>query len=228
MTRTSILLILSAGGTAITHALIPDHWLPFVLMARMQRWSLRRAALLTGLAGLLHVVMSIILGLAAVLIGAGSARSLAEKAGRPLESLAGLLLVIFGVAYGVLSHLREARAHAHGGAAHGGGALHAHGHLLSRFARGTRTGAALVTIIGISPCALLAPILFAAAAEGPGPMAAAALSFALCTVLTMVGLVAGALHGMRRFDLPFFTRWGDLASGLLLAAIGVALMLGER
>jgi ABC-type nickel/cobalt efflux system permease component RcnA len=222
VTRTSILLILSAGGTAITHALIPDHWLPFVLMARMQSWSVRRAALLTGLAGLLHVLMSIVLGAAAILLGSGSARDLAERAGRPLESLAGLLLVIFGLAYGILSHVREARAHSGGPSE----AVHAHGHLLSRWLGRTRTGAALVLIVGISPCALLAPILFAAAAEGPGPVAGAALAFAGGTVVTMIVVVAIALHGMRRIELRFFTRWGDLASGLLLAVIGAALMLG--
>jgi hypothetical protein len=227
VTRTSILLILSACGTAITHALIPDHWLPFVLMGRVQRWTVRRAALLTGLAGLLHVLMSIALGAVAILVGSGSAQRLAERAGRPLAAIAGLLLLVFGVAYGVLSHLREARAHARGGAP-GGGPVHAHGHLLSHWMRRTRTGAALVVIVGISPCALLAPILFAAAAEGPAPVAAAALAFAACTVLTMLAVVAVAMHGMRRFDLPFFTRYGDLASGLLLAVLGAVLMLGER
>lgn len=227
MTRTSILLVLSACSTAITHALIPDHWLPFVLMARLQKWSVRRAALLTGLAGLLHVLMSVVLGALAILIGSGSAQRLAERVGRPLESLAGLLLVVFGLAYGILSHVREARAHGRGGRHGEPDGMHAHGHLLARWMRHSRTGAALVVIVGISPCALLAPILFAAAADGPTPVAAAALAFASCTVLTMVVVVSLALHGMRRFELSFFTRWGDLASGLLLAAIGVALMLAE-
>jgi hypothetical protein len=226
VTRTSILLVLSAGGTAIVHALIPDHWLPFVLMARTQRWEKRRAVLLTGLAGLLHVLTSMVLGAMAILLGAGEVREVAERSGHRLEFLSGLLLVLFGAAYGALSYLREARAHA---GDRGGGAptLHTHGHLLSGWLKRNSTGAALVVIVGISPCALLAPILFAAAPEGALPVTAAALAFAVCTVGTTVAVVGVALHGMRRFDLPFFGRYGDLLSGALLAAIGLGLMLAE-
>src|SRR5438093_1313983 len=60
VTRTAFLLLLSSCSTAIIHALIPDHWLPFVLMSRVERWSERRAAALTGVAGLLHVLVPIL------------------------------------------------------------------------------------------------------------------------------------------------------------------------
>ncbi len=32
---------------------------------------------------------------------------------------------------------------------------------------------------------------------------------------------------MRRLDLPFFTRYGDLISGALVSAVGLVLMLHE-
>lgn len=228
MTSTSVLLFLSSCSTAITHALIPDHWLPFVLLSQSQRWSDRRTAVLTGLAGLLHVLMSIVLGGLAIAAGSGSAQDLAERAGRPIGFLAGLLLLLFGLAYGLWSHLRESRAHASpGNPAARPGHVHAHGHLLERWFRGALTGGALVVIIGISPCALLAPILFAAWSEGPGAILAAALGFALCTIGTMVGATLFARHGMRRLEFPFLTRYGDLISGAMLAAIGVFLMLFE-
>jgi hypothetical protein len=228
VTSTSILLLLSSCSTAITHALIPDHWLPFVLLSRAQRWSDRRTAVLTGLAGLLHVLMSIVLGGAAIAAGSGSAKDLAELAGRPVGYLAGLLLLFFGLAYGLWSYLRESRAHARAAVpgerpVH----VHAHGHLLERWFRGALTGGALVVIIGMSPCALLAPILFAAWSEGTGAVLAAALGFTLCTIGTMIGTTLFAVHGMRRLDFPFLTRYGDLISGFMLAAIGVFLMCVE-
>lgn len=229
MTGTAVLLVLSSCATAVIHALIPDHWLPFVLLSRSQGWGERRTALLTGLAGLLHVTMSVVAGALAIALGATSARGLAERAGRSLGFLSGLLLVLFGVAYGVWAHLREARVHGHGTArAAGQGGLHAHGHLLERWFRGAVTGGALVVIIGISPCALLAPILFAASTEGWTVIALAALGFASCTIGTMVGVTLFATRGMRRFDLPFFTRYGDLTSGALIAGIGLVLMALER
>jgi nickel/cobalt transporter (NicO) family protein len=240
VTSTAILLFLSSCATAVIHALIPDHWLPFLLMSRSQGWSERRTATLTGLAGFLHVLMSIVVGALVILLGATSARGLAERAGQSLEFLAGLFLLVFGLVYGIWAHLREAQVHARPprtrqgepeaggpGTLHTHGHLHGHGHLLERWFREAVSGGALVVIIGISPCALLAPILFAASTEGPGALLAAALGFATCTIVTMVTVTLFARRGMRRFELPFFTRYGDLISGVLIAIIGLLIMRFE-
>jgi len=226
---TGILLFLSSCTTAIIHALIPDHWLPFVLMARTERWSDRRTVLLVALAGLIHVLVSFAVAAAAILLGSSPAQQLAQGAGTSLELLAGVLLVLFGLIYGVGAHYREARAHSHRESVskeptpH----IHAHGHLLERWFHGALSAGALVAIIGVSPCVLLQPILFGAAAQGPLVMVAAATGFAVCTLGTMVGVTMAAGRGMRRLELPFFTRYGDLLSGLLIAGIGLYVIVQE-
>jgi nickel/cobalt transporter (NicO) family protein len=234
---TAVLLFLSSCSTAIIHALIPDHWLPFALMGRAQAWSERRTLLLAGLTGIVHVTVSIVVGIAIVLTGSDQARKVAERLGASVETLGGGLLIAFGLAYGLWAHARERRAHAshHAHAAgaaghevHPGLPLHAHGHLLSRWAGGALTGAALVAVIGISPCVLFQPILFAAAAAGTGAAVAAAAGFATCTVGTMIVVTWVALRGMRHLSLGFFTRYGDLLSGLIIAALGVAVIVGNH
>ena len=233
MTRSALLLFLSSCSTAVIHALIPDHWLPFVLMSRTERWSERRAAALTGLAGFLHVVVTLLAGALTILVGSATVEGLAQRTGRSLGSLIGLLLVVFGASYGLFRHLREARVHAaaSAGAATPGDppAAHvlAHVHLLERWFHGALTAGTLVVVVGISPCALLVPILFAASANGAGALLATALGFALCTIGTMVGVTLVATRGMRSLDLPFFTRYGDLISGALVSAVGLLLMLHE-
>jgi hypothetical protein len=230
----ALLLFQLSCWTAVIHALIPDHWLPFVLMARSQRWSDRHTVSLVALAGLLHVMISIAIAALGIKFGAGSAHQLAERTGRSLEFLAGSLLVVFGIAYGVWAHVREGRAHGdrqgRGGMNAGGQAtahVHAHGHLLERWFRTAVTGGALVVIIGISPCALLVPILFAASAQGTMALVASGLGFASCTIGTMVVVTILALRGMRQLQLRFFTRYGDLISGLLIAAVGFLVLLEE-
>jgi nickel/cobalt exporter len=232
---TTTLLFLSSCSTATIHALIPDHWLPFAVLARSQGWSGRRTMTLVGLTGLIHVLVSLAVGLALAAIGTGAARRLADHLGASLEMLGGGLLVVFGLVYGLMAHRREARAHAehhrdrgapgeHGHAAPA--PIHAHGHLLSHWSRRSVTGEALVAVIGISPCVLMQPILFAAASEGVGAAAATATGFAVCTIGTMLAVTWAATHGMRRLEFRFVGRYGDLASGLVIAAIGLALMLG--
>lgn len=229
MASTGVLLFLSSCATAIIHALIPDHWLPFVLMARTENWSQRRTVLLVALAGLIHVMVSFAVAAGVILLAGSPARHLAERVGASLELLAGLLLVLFGLVYGISAHFREARAHAHGG----GGTnappdhIHAHGHLLERWFHGAITPGALVAIIGVSPCVLLQPILFGAAGQGALVMIAAASGFAICTLATMIAVTMAAGHGMNHLDLPFFTRFGDLLSGLLIAGIGVYVIVQE-
>ena len=229
MTRTALLLVLSACSTAVIHALIPDHWLPFVVMSRVEHWTERRAAALTGLAGFLHVLVTLVFGGVTIAAGSATAQGLADRTGRSLGFLGGLLLAVFGLAYGIWRHGREADAHARREArpAGSGDHVHAHGHLLERWFHGALTARALVLVIGMSPCALLVPILFASAAEGSWALLAAAFGFALCTIGTMVGVTVSAMRGMRRIDLPFFTRYGDLISGAVVAALGVLMMLHE-
>src|SRR3989454_170959 len=140
-----------------------------------------------------------------------------------------LLLLVFGVTYGIWRHRREARVHARVDRppADPGDHVHAHGHLLERWFHGALSAGALVLVIGISPCALLVPILFSASVEGTGALLASALGFALCTVGTMVGVTVFAMRGIRRIDLPFFAHYGDLISGALVSAVGLLMMLHE-
>lgn len=234
MASTAFLLFLSSCATAVIHALIPDHWLPFALMAKAEGWSEKRTLGLVGLTGLLHVAVSLAVGALFVMAG-DQTRGLAERLGARLEAVGGLLLVLFGLAYGIWAHRRERRAHApvlgHAGHAHAAaegsdsGRLHAHGHLLSGLSRGRVSGRMLVAIIGISPCVLLQPILFAAAAEGRRAVAAAIAGFSICTVVTMLVVTWIAGQGLARVRLAFFTRYGDLLSGLVIAAIGILMLL---
>jgi len=232
---TPLLLFLSACSTAVIHALIPDHWLPFALMARSQGWTVRRTLTLVGITGAIHAGVSIALGTLVYAVGWGMARRMAGHFQASSAIAGGWLMLLFGLGYGIMAHLREARAHHSEGRADDrpdpAGVplhpLHAHGHLLSRWSRGTITGGALVAIIGISPCVLLQPILFAAGAEGAGVAAVAAAGFAACTVGTMIAVTWAASRGIERLDLPFFARYGDLASGLVLAALGIFVIAQE-
>jgi ABC-type nickel/cobalt efflux system permease component RcnA len=238
----AFLLFLSSCTTAVIHALIPDHWLPFALMARTEGWTGKRTLGLVALTGLLHVAVSLLVGVLFVLAG-DQARGLADRVGARLESLGGALLILFGLAYGLWAHRRERRAHASSAAPAGGGdpdhehdhgtggadaRLHAHGHLLSGLSRGRVSGRMLVAIIGISPCVLLQPILFAAAAEGGGAVAAAIAGFSICTVLTMLVVTWIAGRGLDRLRLGFFTRYGDLLSGLVIAGLGLLILFEKR
>ena len=65
-------LLFAAAAIAVTHtALGPDHYLPFIMLARSRGWSPARAALITAVCGVGHVISSLLLGGLGVALGIG-------------------------------------------------------------------------------------------------------------------------------------------------------------
>ena len=90
-----IVLITSASATAFFHAVVPDTWLPFVLVGKAQGWSKRKTLSFSALSATLHVVVSIVLGIIGYTIGIASASSIGEK----MDSVIGIGLLLVGILY---------------------------------------------------------------------------------------------------------------------------------
>jgi nickel/cobalt exporter len=121
-------VITAAVAIAALHtALGPDHYLPFVMLARARRWSRRRTLSITAACGLGHVLSSVVLGLVGT--GFGAALGVVEGVEAWRGTIAAWGLLAFGAAYaawGIRHALRRRTGlelHRHGGLVH----LHAHG-----------------------------------------------------------------------------------------------------
>src|SRR5262245_13328108 len=227
----TLVYLTAASATAGLHALIPDHWLPFVLMGRARGWRVAKTLALASAGGALHVLLAIGLGVATYALGHGGAQALAQRIGETLGVLSSGALAIFGFGYGAASWLRERRHHPSSSAGSADGEVHAghhHGHLLERWFKGRLTGVSLVVVIGVSPCALAFPIFLASAARlGMGGVVLVAAGFGAATMLTtMIVTLIGSLS-VRRLDFPFLTRYGDLLSGILIGLVGASVCLSE-
>lgn len=80
---------------AFIHALIPNHWLPLVAVARAEQWKLRDLNLVTLIAASAHVIGTVILGIVLGLIGV----QLQNDYGRIIYVAAPVLLISFGLIY---------------------------------------------------------------------------------------------------------------------------------
>jgi nickel/cobalt exporter len=218
----------TATATAGLHALIPDHWLPFVAMGRARNWSVAKTLALASASGSLHVILAIGLGLVTYRLGHPGAEALARWIGQTLGVLSSCALVLFGLVYGAGSWLRERRHHPAAGESSAGEPGHHHGHLLERWFQGNLSGASLVLVIGASPCALAFPILLASAANlGPGGVVLVSAGFGFATMATTLLVTLAGSLSVRRLDFPFLTRYGDLISGGLISLVGAVLCLSE-
>lgn len=236
-------LVGSAALVAIVHTAIgPDHTLPFVMLARARRWSLRRTLLVTAACGAGHVASSLALG--ALGVAAGASTQALEGLEISRGALAAWGMVVFGAAYalwGIRQALRRSHAielHAHGGAVHvHAHAGHGHAHLLAGHAphhgvsedapQRSATFWTLFLVFVLGPCEPLIPLFFLPASEGRWELAAwTGAVFSLVTIATMLVLVGGACAGMRLLPLERLERWSHGLAGLVIAGSGLAVLYG--
>ena len=90
------------AGTAATLGLVhtvigPDHYLPFIVIGRARNWTLRKTLFVSFLAGLGHILSSVVLGFVGIALGIAVARLEGVESAR--GGIAAWLLIGFGFAY---------------------------------------------------------------------------------------------------------------------------------
>jgi len=225
-----------AAASGVLHVLIPDHWLPFVLIGRARGLSLARVGYLSLLSALIHAGVSVGLGLAALGLGTQAAEGL----GQSLTRVSPALLVGFGVLYagwawrkGGHFHPGGSRLHPRGGACAGdegpGHPEHLHYHADQDLIRtqGGWSGLGLAAIVGLNPCVVVLPLIVAAAPGGAGGVSLVVLAYALPTTALTVGLSMLGVRLGHAIRLPAAARHAEAASGVLIALVGLLFGLLE-
>jgi hypothetical protein len=201
-------LAVAAVSVGTLHTLAPDHWVPFAAVARARGWSAGRTARVTALCGFGHVTVSVLLGLLALFFGLG----VLERFGRSLESVAGLLLIGFGLAYGLWGLRRVVGARLHG---------HAHAHYDHVHDPSRVTAWGLFAFFAADPCVAVIPIVAAAAPLGVVPAAGIVLVYETGTIATMLALVLPARAGASALRAPWLDRYGDALAGAVIVTVGL-------
>lgn len=226
-------LLGSAAAIGFIHTLAgPDHYVPFIAMARVGRWSLRRTIAITFACGLGHVLSSVVLGTLGIALGwvVGSVTPVEDYRG----NIAGWLLFGFGMAYMLWGLVRAIRnrqhEHTHG---HMDGSVHDHEHTHHgnhvHVHDGERaesmTPWVLFAIFVFGPCELLIPVLMypAATLSILGVVMVAAV-FAVATLATMQVIVIAAYLGLAKFSFPRFQRFSHAIAGGTIAICGGAMV----
>lgn len=206
----------AAAGVAFLHTLLgPDHFLPFVMLARARGWRPARALAITALCGAGHVLASVALGGIGIAAGWSFGRLESAETGR--GPWAAWALAAFGVAY-LLWGVRLAWRRRH--------RLEFHRHAVELREAGDRgVFWVLFAIFVLGPCEPLIPLFLLPASRSDWPLAVAtAAVFGAVTVVTMLALVAAALAGARALRLGPLERWAEALAGGVIAASGLAIV----
>jgi nickel/cobalt exporter len=246
-------LLAAAAGVAFGHAILPDHWVPLSVLGRTRRYPLAKVARLSSLAGVAHVIVSIVLGAVIVAVGL-QFRSSVESA---QDTVIGLVLIVTGIGFAVLElsghgHThdhdhghehdhRHDREHSHAddherdrdhsrgdgdGRGHDQHVQSADGDAPAR--RRLRDASAVMVPFGAaaSPDLTILPVFLAATAAGLATAVGSLLIFAAVTIGTIVGLTLAATRGGYEIRGQWLERWGNALTAVVLIVVGALVFTG--
>ena len=228
----STLWILS--GTAVLIAFIhtvmgPDHYLPFIMLGRANKWSAKKVAIVSMLCGIGHVLSSVVLGTIGIIVG------IAIRNLEYLESfrgeIASFLLIGFGIAYatwGIRQAIRN-RPHPHSHL-RPDGARYSHKHAHSKDYSHAHpqekptTFWTIFIIFVLGPCEPLIPLLmFPAATHGWIGILIVTILFGIVTIGTMMTIAVLGSQGLRLVTSNWMERYAHALAGGAIAMSGVAI-----
>ena len=232
MSNGMFLLALTAASVGFFHTLLgPDHYIPFVVMARARKWSSVKTMWITALCGVGHIASSVVLGTLGIALGITVTKLEAVESFR--GNLAAWILIAFGLVYFIWGLRKAIRNHPHKHLhihrdenTH----IHTHGHNKEHVHVHTEKSAAnltpwiLFTIFVFGPCEPLIPILMYPAARGSFlDLVFVTAVFSLVTIVTMLGVVLVSSMGINLLPMERLERYTHALAGATICFCGMAI-----
>ena len=217
MTELSFLLATAATLGFVHTALGPDHYVPFIAMAKARSWSNRRTLWVTLVCGVGHVLSSVFIGIGGLMFGTQLLKLEALESVR--GNIAGWLLFGFGLAYmiwGVRHAIRRTAPSPENAS--------------EKTSKSGLTKWILFIIFALGPCEPLIPILmYPAATANIFSLIAVTATFCLFTVGTMLIIVYATVEGLTlipQFNYNFnfkLKRYSHALAGFIILVCGVGM-----
>jgi hypothetical protein len=195
-------VIIGSFLISLLHAIIPSHWLPMLAIGRKENWDLGETERVTFLAGLAHVLSTILIGILVGLIGV----ELADHIDDFTHVITPSILVLMGL-YFVRQHY-----------------VHHHFHLEKQKVAGrskTRIIIALVVAMFLSPCLEIEAYFLLAGTMGWWVMGLISLMYGIVTITGMVIWIRFAYKGLLKLNWHKWEHNAGLISGGILIATGI-------
>ncbi|HEY7966416.1 MAG TPA: hypothetical protein VID68_05270 [Solirubrobacteraceae bacterium] len=219
-------LLAASAGVGFGHAILPDHWVPLAVLGRTRHYPLKRVARLSGLAGVAHVLVSILLGGVVIAVGL-QFRSTLQSA---QDTIVGCVLIVTGIGFTVVELTghghRHANEHSH---EHGHDHDHGHEHHHGPGHEGRLRGLGAVMVpfgAAASPDLTILPVFLACATAGVTTAVGSLVIFAAVTIGTIVALTLVACFGGYQIRGRWLERWGNAFTALVLIVIGALVLTG--
>ncbi|MBQ9270662.1 MAG: hypothetical protein IJ218_00130 [Alphaproteobacteria bacterium] len=208
--------------TAVIHTITgPDHYLPFIAIAKSRDFSLKKTLFWTFLCGLGHIGSALLIALIFVYLSHWLTDSQFAWIEDNRGDLAAYALIGLGGAY-LLWALRHRWLH-HTGKAHHHGLLEHGGKDLQDK---NITVWVLFIIFVLGPCEALLPILTASSVMGISAVVSSTIIFSLATIATMLAAVTCGYLGLEALRFKKLEAYAHELAGATIMACGIAILCG--
>ncbi|MBZ0202880.1 MAG: hypothetical protein K8I03_07680 [Ignavibacteria bacterium] len=215
-----IQIILGSLALSITHALIPNHWIPLVVLSKAEKWNRFETAKITAIAGFSHTLSTILIGIFVGLLG----YKLNDFMNSVGSLYAPVILTLLGLIYIFLDYRNNKKHDSHGHHHH-----HHHEHFdtakirESRKRSNTALIVSLSTAMFFSPCAEIEAYYFSVGVYGWTGIIALSIIYLLITIICMVILVDLGVKGIGKIDkkFHFLEHHEKLITGVILILLGI-------
>lgn len=197
-----IQIIIGSILLSAVHAIIPNHWIPIVVLGKSEQWSLRETTLIAAISGFAHVLSTIVIGMIIGIVGI----ELAHEYETYLAYIAPIILIGIGLFY-LWQHFQG----------------HSHSHTKIPTARKSKRGLIISLCIAMffSPCLEVEAFYFNAATYGWVGILTVSAIYLILTVVLMTTLVAIGYKGMEKLNFHFIEHYEKAITGGILIALGI-------
>ena len=195
-------IIIGSLLISLLHAVIPNHWLPVLAIGKKEGWTLGETTRITFIAGMAHVVSTVIIGLLLGLISG----ELSNNIDHFSHIVAPAILILIGL-YFVKQHYS-----------------HHHFHLEKKqLEKKTKSSIilALVTAMFLSPCMEIEAYFLLAGESGWPMMAAVATMYSVITITGMLLWIRIVYKGLVKLNWHKWEHNAGIITGVVLIATGV-------
>lgn len=196
-----IALLAGSLTLSVLHALIPNHWLPVLAIAKKENWSIQKTTRVTFIAGLSHALSTVLIGL---IIGVAGIQ-LAANVEYFTAYVAPSVLIALGIFF-IYQHHKHKHFH-----------LHRHVEMVSD----NKVIFSLVVAMFFSPCFEIEAYFLMAGASGWWLVSLIALLYTVVTVGGMVIWVSITYRGLLKFNWHTIEHNAGIITGVTLVLTGI-------
>jgi hypothetical protein len=197
-------LVIGSFLLSFIHALIPNHWIPMVIIGKAERWTKMETLWVTALIGLAHVLSTIMLGVFIGVIGF----NLYNLYQNITEIIAPLILILIGTVYFGMD-FRQGR----------------HNHLPDEANLKGKSKAGVILSLTIamffSPCLEIETYYFTAGTLGWMGILVVSMIYLIVSISGMLLMVYLGTKGLERYKWHFLEHHEKKITGAVLITLGI-------